>query len=134
MNYTLIQILSLPVLVICVVQLLLIPRVCSLCRFLIINELLWAKSTTITDGNGKVVTPTKNAVGFIDRFLLLPLKFIIWSLRGLLAGELYGSTINPVVILICVSLGAVVGGAVSVALYVYQWHGKPAHMLLEFRH
>ena len=99
MNYPLISILSVPILVFCVVQLLLVTRVCSLCKLLIINELLRAKSTTITDGNRKVVTPTEIAVGFIDHFLLLPLKFLIWSLRGLVAGELHPSTVNPVVVL-----------------------------------
>jgi hypothetical protein len=98
MNYPLIPILSVPVLVFCVVQLLLVTRVCSLCRFRVINELLRAKSTTITDGNRKVVTPTKLTVGFIDHFPLLPLKFLIWSLRGLVAGELDHSTVNPVVV------------------------------------
>jgi hypothetical protein len=63
-----------PVLVFCVVQLLLVTRVCSLCKFLIINERLWAKFTTITDGNGKVVAPTEIAVGFIDHFPTLSLS------------------------------------------------------------
>ena len=99
MNYPLIPILSLSVLIFCVVQLILVTRVCSLCKFLIINELLRAKSTTITDGNRKVVTPTELAVGFIDHFPLLPLKFVIWSLRGLVAGESHRSTVNPVAVL-----------------------------------
>jgi hypothetical protein len=98
MNYPLIPILSVPVLVFCVVQLLLVTRVCSLCRLLIVNELLRAKSTTITDGNGKVVTPTDIAVGYIDHFSFLPLKFVIWSLRGLLAGELHHAAVNIVVV------------------------------------
>jgi hypothetical protein len=95
--YLLILILSIPVLGFCVAELLLATRVCSLCKLLITNELLRAKSTTITDDNGKVVTPTEIAAGFIDYFLLLPLKFVVWSLRGLVASELYGSTVNPVV-------------------------------------
>jgi hypothetical protein len=99
MNYPLIPILSIPVLVFCVVQLLLVTRVCSLCKLLIINELLQAKSTIIADGNRKVVTPTEITVGFIDHFSLLPLKILIWSLRGLVAGELHHSTVNPVVVL-----------------------------------
>ena len=99
MIYPLIPILSIPVLVFCVVQFLLVTRVCSLCKLLIINQLLRAKSITITDGNRKVVTPTKIAVSFIDHFLLLPLKFLIWSLRGLVAGELHHSSVNPVVVL-----------------------------------
>jgi hypothetical protein len=61
-------ILSVPVLVFCVAELLLVTRVCSLCRFLIINESLRAKSTTVADGNGKVVTPTKIAVGILTIF------------------------------------------------------------------
>ena len=77
------------------------------------------------------MTPTEIAVGFIDHFPLLLHKFVIWSLRGLVAGELYGSTVNPVNY---VSLGAVVGGAVAVALHVRQWYGKPAYITLEFRH
>ena len=99
MNYPLIPRLSIPILVLCVAELLLVARVCSLCKFLITNELLRAKSTTIIDGNRKVVTPTELAVGFIDHFPLLPLKFLIWSLRGLVAGELHCSTVNPVVVL-----------------------------------
>jgi hypothetical protein len=95
--------LSIPVLVFWVVQLLLVTRVCSLCKFLI-NELLRAKSTTITDGNGKVVTPTDIAVNYINHVPLLPLKFVIWSLRGLVAGELYCYTVNPMVVLdLCLS-------------------------------
>jgi hypothetical protein len=97
-------ILSIPVLVFCVVQLLLVTRVCSLCKFLVINELLRAKSTTITDGNGKVVTLTDIAVDYINHFPLLPLKFVIWSLRGLVAGELHRSAVNPTVVLdLCLS-------------------------------
>ena len=80
MNYPLIPILSEPVLVFCVTELLLVTRVCSLCMFVVINELPRAKSTTITDGNGKVVTPTEIAVGYIDHSPLLLLKFVIWSL------------------------------------------------------
>jgi hypothetical protein len=99
MNYPLIPILSVPVLTFCVTELLLVTRVCALCKLLIINELLRAKSTTITDGNRKVVTPTEIAVSFIDHFPLLPFKFLIWSLRGLVAGELHCSTVNPVVVL-----------------------------------
>jgi hypothetical protein len=99
MIYPLIPIISIPVLVFCVVQLVLVTRVCSLCKLLIINLLLRAKSITITDGNRKVLTPTEIAVGFIDHFPLLPLKFVIWSLRGLVAGELPHSTVNPVVVL-----------------------------------
>jgi hypothetical protein len=99
MNYHLILILSIPVLVFCVVQLILVTRVCSLCRLLIINELLRAKSATFTDGNRKVVIPTELAVGFIDHFLLFPLKVLIWSLRSLVAGELHCSTVNHVVVL-----------------------------------
>ena len=98
-GYPLIPILSVPVLTFCVAGLLLVTRVCSLCRFSITNQLLRAKSTTITDGNGKVVTPAEIAVSYIDHFPLLPLKFVIWSLRGLLAGELHCSTVNPVVVL-----------------------------------
>ena len=99
MNYPLIQILSVPVLTFCVTELLLVTRVCALCKLLIINELPRAKSTTITDGTRKVVTPTELAVGFIDHFPLLPLKFVIWSLRGLVAGELHRSTVNRVAVL-----------------------------------
>ncbi|KIM74759.1 hypothetical protein PILCRDRAFT_14197 [Piloderma croceum F 1598] len=94
-----------PVLGFCVAELLLATRVCSLCKLLITNELLRAKSTTITDDNGKVVTPTEIAAGFIDYFLLLPLKFVVWSLRGLVAS-------------------GVIGGTVAEALYVRQWYGS----------
>jgi hypothetical protein len=45
-------------------------------------------SSTIIDGNRKVVTSTEIAVSFIDHSPLLPLKFLIWSLRGVVAGEL----------------------------------------------
>ena len=75
MNYPLITILSTPVLVFCVVQLLLVTRVCSLCRFLITNELLRAKSTTVTDCNGKVVTPAEIPVSYIDAFCHSSLSF-----------------------------------------------------------
>ena len=128
MNYPLISILSMPVLVFCVVQLLLVTRVCSLCKFFIINQLLRAKSTTITDDNRKVVTPTEITVGFIDHFPLLPLKFLIWSLRGLLAGELHCSTVNLWQCLIYASLGAVVSGVVALTLFDHQWHSEPAYI------
>ena len=36
------------------------------------------------------MTPTEIAVSYVDHFPLLPRKFIIWSLRGLLASELHG--------------------------------------------
>jgi hypothetical protein len=98
-DYPLITILSVPVLNLCVAELLLVTRVCSLCKFLIAYELLQANSITITDDNGKVVTPTDIAVGYIDHFSFLPLKFVIWSLRGLLAGEFRCSTVNPMVVL-----------------------------------
>jgi hypothetical protein len=69
MNYPLIPILSAPVLVFCVTELLLVTRVCSLCKLLITNELLRAKSTSITDDNGKVVTTTDFTVSYIDHSL-----------------------------------------------------------------
>ena len=99
MIYPLIPILSIPVLVFCVVQLLLVTRVCSLCKLLIANELLRAEFKTIIDDNGKVVTHTEITASYIDHFPFLPLKFIIWSLRGLLAGELHRSTADLVVVL-----------------------------------
>jgi hypothetical protein len=68
------------VLVFGITELLLVTCIFSLCKCLITNELLWTESTTITDGNGKVVIPIDIAVGYIDHFLLLPLKFVIWSL------------------------------------------------------
>ena len=132
MNYPLIPILSAPVLVFCVTEFLLVTRVSSLCKLLIINELLRAKSTTTTDGNRKVVTPTELAVGFIDHFPLLPLKFVIWSLRGLLAGELHHSAVN--IVTIYASIGAVVGSAVTVALIGHQAHRKPTYITPVFRH
>ena len=97
--YPLIQILSMPVFVFCVVELLFITRVCTLCKLLITHRLPRAKLATITDSNRKVVISTEIAVGYINHFLLLPLKFVIWSLRGLLASELHCSTIHPVVML-----------------------------------
>src|ERR1700679_1397825 len=98
MNYPLIPILSTPVLVFCVTELLLVTRVCSLCKLSNTNELLRANSTTITDNNGKVVTPTDVTVGYTDHFPFFSLKFVNWSLRGLLAGELHRSAFNPVVV------------------------------------
>ncbi|KIM80417.1 hypothetical protein PILCRDRAFT_822545 [Piloderma croceum F 1598] len=92
-----------PVLVFCVTELLLVTRVCSLCKLLITNERLRANSTTITDDNGKVVTTTNVAVGYIDHFPIFSLEFVIWSLRGLLAG-------------------ACIGGAVAVALINRKWY------------
>jgi len=89
---------SIPVLVFCVVQLILVTRVCSLCMFLIINKLLLVQTTTITDDNGKV-DPYQDHCWLYWPFSLLLLKFVIWSLQGLVAGELYHSTVNPVVVL-----------------------------------
>jgi hypothetical protein len=98
MNYPLIPILSAPVLVFCVTELVLVTRVCSLCKLLITNELLRANSTTITDNNRKVVTPTDLTIGYTDHFPIFSFKFVIWSLRGLLAGELHRSAFNPIVV------------------------------------
>jgi hypothetical protein len=92
------MIISVPILVFCVTELLLVMRVCALCKLLITNKLLRAKFKIITD-NGKVVTPTKIAVSYIDHFPLLPLKFVIWSLRGLLAGELHHYKVNIAIVL-----------------------------------
>jgi hypothetical protein len=43
------------------------------------------------------MTPTEIAVSYVNHFPLLPLKFIIWSLRSLLAGELHGFIVIPMV-------------------------------------
>jgi hypothetical protein len=75
MNSPLIPILSIPILVFCVAELLLVTRVCSLCKFLITNELLRTESEIIIDNNGKVVAPTEIAVAFINHFPLLSLSF-----------------------------------------------------------
>ena len=45
------------------------------------------------------MAPTEIAVGYVNQFSLLPLEFIIWSLRGLLAGELHGFTVILMVVL-----------------------------------
>ena len=45
------------------------------------------------------MAPTEIAVGYVNHFPLLPLKFIIWSLRGFLAGELHGFIVIPMVVL-----------------------------------
>jgi hypothetical protein len=78
------------------------------------------------------VTHTEITVGFIDHFSLLLLKFVIWSLRGLLAGELHHSTVN--IVTIYASLGAVIGGAIAIALFTHQWYGKPAYIPPEFKY
>ena len=102
-SYSLIPILSVPILAFCVAELLLVTRVCALCKLLIANEHLRAKSTIIADDNGKVVIPTTIVVSNINVFPILPLKFVIWSLRGLVAGGLHHFNVNSVVLKLCFS-------------------------------
>jgi hypothetical protein len=65
-------------------------------------------------------------------FFLLLLKFVIWSLRGLLAGELHHSAVN--IVTIYASLGAVIGGAIAIALFTHQQYGKPAYIPPDFKY